>query len=78
MAALTRGERFKDARKVYNRHGSQSMEQVRQATGVSKCALAALENDASSTGVSYLSVAALARHYGVCSDWLLGLSETVE
>ena len=74
MHTLTRGERFKDARKVYNRNGSQSMEQVRQATGVSKCALTALEDDESTTGVSYLSVAALARHYGVSADWLLGLS----
>lgn len=73
MYTLSRGERFKDARRVHNQHGTQTMQQVCLATGVSKRALSDLENDESTTGVSYLSVIALARHYGVTTDWLLGL-----
>lgn len=70
---LTRGERFKDARIVHNRHGKQTLDEVAAATGVSKANLSAIENDkAGSIGAD--SVAALAKHYGVSADWLLGLT----
>ncbi len=71
---LTRGERFKDARIIYNRNGKQTMDEVSAATGVSKANLSSIENDkAGSIGVD--SVASLAAHYGVSADWLLGLTK---
>ena len=74
MVELTRGERFKDARIVYNRNGKQTMDEVSAATGVSKSNLSSIENDkAGSIGVD--SVASLAAHYGVSADWLLGLTK---
>lgn len=71
---LTRGERFKDARIVYNQHGKQTMDQVVAATGVSKSNLSTIENDkAGSIGDD--TVALLAKHYDVSADWLLGLEK---
>lgn len=70
---LTRGERFKDARIVHNKHGKQTMDLVVAATGISKGNLSEIENDkAGSIGAD--TVALLADHYGVSADWLLGLS----
>lgn len=75
MKALTRGERFKDARIVHNQHGSQTMSAVQSATGVSASLIADLENDEKDRKVNYIDVATLAKHYGVTTDWLCGLSE---
>ncbi len=75
---LTRWERFKDARTVHNRFGSQSMATVAAAAGVGKGKIQALEKDDSDggvdRGVDYREVAKLAAYYGVTSDWLMGLS----
>lgn len=73
MATLTRGERFKDARTTHNQHGKQTMKAVETATGVSASLIKDLEDDNSTRSVGYDKVAVLAKHYGVCSDWLLGL-----
>lgn len=75
MKELTRGERFKDARTVHNQHGSQTMSTVQKATGVSASLIADLENDEKERKVNYIDVAALAKHYGVTTDWLCGVSQ---
>lgn len=75
MINLTRGERFRDARTVYNAHGSQTMAEVYSATGISASKIADLENDDKDRGVDYREVGKLAKHYGVSVDWLLGLSD---
>ena len=72
---LTRGERFKDARTVYNQRGKQTMDEVTAATGVSKSLIQALEDDDVARSVGYDKVAKLAAHYGVTADFLLGLSD---
>lgn len=72
---MTRGERFKDARVVYNQHGRQTMAQVHKATGVSASLIQELEDD-SNRDFGYIKIAKLADHYGVSIDWLLGLSPT--
>ena len=73
MCTLTRGERFEDARKVYNRHGNQTMDEVTAATGVKKSMIQALEDDGNNRSVGYDKVAKLAAHYGVSVNWLLCL-----
>lgn len=75
MIALTRGERFRDARAVYNAHGSQTMAEVYSATGISASKIADLENDDKDRGVDYREVGKLAKYYDVSVDWLLGLSD---
>lgn len=75
MCTLTRGERFKDARTVYNQHGSQSMDDVYKATGVSASMIKDLEDDEKERSVGYDKIATLAKHYGVSSDFLLGLTD---
>lgn len=75
MKELTRGERFKDARTVHNRHGSQTMNAVQNATGVSASLIADLENDEKERKANYIDVASLAKHYGVTTDWLCGLAD---
>lgn len=75
MAILTRGERFKDARIVFNRNGKQTLREVEQATGVNKAKIQALEDDEKSRSVGYEDIAALARHYGVTTDYLLSLTD---
>ena len=70
---LTRGERFKDARTVYNQHGHQTMAQVHKATGVSTSLIQELEDD-SDRDFGYCKIVKLAEHYGVSIDWLLGLA----
>lgn len=74
MCKLTRGERFADARTVYNQHGSQSLSEVYKATGVAASLIKDLEDDQKERSVGYDKIAALAKHYGVSSDYLLGLS----
>lgn len=75
MATLTRGERFKDARKEFNQHGNQTMSSVEKATGVSASLIADLENDDKDRRVNYIDIATLAKHYGVTTDWLCGISD---
>ncbi len=75
MVKLTIGERFKDARTVHNIHGNESMDKVQFATGVPKAIISALENSESTRIPGYTHIAPLAQHYGVSTDWLLGLSE---
>ncbi len=72
---ITRGERFKDARVVYNQHGKQTMDDVQKATNVSVGSISQMENDECTTDFGSNKVAALARHYGVSTDYLLGLSK---
>lgn len=65
---------FKLARTKYNKHGFQSVETVSKITGISRSMIEDLESPVGSKrGVSYLKVADLAKHYGVPSDYLLGL-----
>lgn len=75
MSILTRGERFKDARTVYNQNKKQTMKAVETATGISASLIKDLEDDKSTRSVGYDKVAALAKHYGVSSDFLLNLSD---
>ncbi|MBE6960223.1 MAG: helix-turn-helix transcriptional regulator [Ruminococcaceae bacterium] len=75
MARLTRGERFKDARVVYNVHKKQTMDEVAAATGVSKSLIQSLEDDSVNRSVGYDKVAKLAAHYRVTTDFLLGLTD---
>lgn len=75
MCTLTRGERFKDARTVHNQHGSQSMNEVYEATGVSASMIKELEDDEKTRSVGYEKVAVLAKYYGVSADFLLGLTK---
>lgn len=77
---LCRWERFKDARTVYNQHGSQSISAVSAATGVVKSKISDLEKDYSLGGgqprdVGAFDIATLAKYYGVTTDYLLGLTE---
>lgn len=72
---LSRGERFVEARTKYNRHGKQTTHDVAKATGVSASAINALENDDIQRDVGYEKVTLLAKHYGVTTDWLLGLTD---
>ncbi len=71
---LTRGERFKDARTVYNQHGKQTIAEVAAATGIAQGKLSHIETDKAGS-IGSESVKRLAEHYGVSSDWLLGLSD---
>lgn len=75
MPVLTRGERFKDARTIYNQHGKQTLRDVENETGVTASLVQSLEDDESTRSVGYDKVATLAKHYGVSVDWLCGLSE---
>lgn len=72
---LTMGERFKDARTVHNKHGKETTGAVAEATGVSKSTLSEIENDSRIPGAKI--IAELARHYGVSTDYLLGLSDVI-
>lgn len=76
-------ERFNDARMQYNVNGKETMAQVAQATGVPQSVISDLEKDPNKDAdhatkprkVAYQTVAALAKHYGVSADYLLGLSD---
>lgn len=70
-----RGTRFQDAREVYNRHGRQSMREVSDMCGVSFSLISDLENYDTFRSVGYDKIIALAEHYGVSTDYLLGLSD---
>lgn len=75
MHTLTRGGRFKHARTVLNQHGSQSMDEVYSATWISPSMIKDLEDDDKVRSVGYDKIATLAKHYGVSSDFLLGISD---
>lgn len=75
MHTLTRGGRFKHARTVLNQHGSQSMDEVYSATWISPSMIKDLEDDEKNRSVGYDKIATLAKHYGVSSDFLLGISD---
>ena len=72
--SLSRGERFAEARTSYNQHGTQTMDEVAAATGLTKSMISDLESDDKDRKVGYQAVAILAKYYGVSSDFLLGLS----
>lgn len=72
---LTRAERFKDARLDLNKNGKQSMKTVANATGIAASLLKDLEDDDNNRSVGYDKIAVLAKHYGVSSDWLLGITD---
>ena len=74
MVSTTRAERFESARTEFNIHGSQSIAEVAKATGIQASMISDLENNDKTRGVSYEAVAALAKHYGVFADYLIGLS----
>ena len=74
MAILKRHERFQDARLVHNQHNKQTMDEVSTATGISKSLIQALEDENQERSVGYDKVATLAKHYGVSSDYLLGIT----
>ena len=69
---LTRGDRFKDVRLIYNQHGKQTMDEVAKASGVAKSVISNAEAD---KGLTADSLEKLAQHYGVSADYLLGLSD---
>lgn len=75
MIKLTRGERFSDARAQLPA-GKNSMDDVAEATGVSKSLIQALENDNSNRDVGYSKIVLLAKYYGVSVDYLLTLTDT--
>lgn len=75
MSILTREERFKDARTVFNKNGNQTMREVEEATGVNKSKIQALEDNENPRAVGYGDIAALAKHYGVSADYLLSLTD---
>ena len=69
--------RFKKARTVYNRHGTQSTQEVAKETGVTKSLIEDIESTVGKQRyVGYLTVKKLAQHYGVSADYLLELTDT--
>lgn len=68
---LTIPERLKDLRVE---HGL-TLEQLSEATGISRAALGKYEAD-DFKDISPFSIAALAKFYGVSTDYLMGLTET--
>ena len=70
---LTIGERLKDARVDFNKHKKQTIKEVSDATGIPQSTLSEIENDKREPGAGIIKK--LAEHYGVSSDFLLGLSD---
>lgn len=70
---LTMGERLKDARVDFNKHKKQTIKEVSDATGIPQSTLSEIENDKREPGAGIIRK--LAEHYGVSSDFLLGLSD---
>lgn len=68
---LTIPERLKDLRV----ERGLTLEQLAEATGISRAALGKYEGD-KYKDISPFSIAALAKFYGVSSDYLMGLTET--
>ncbi len=74
MIVLSRGERFKDARTVHNKHGNQTTKAVHKDTGIYESMISNLENDEETRSVGYDKIVTLANHYGVSLDYLIGSS----
>ncbi len=73
---VSTAKRFRDARLKYNQNGSQTVEQVSGATGITKSNLGDLESSVCKPrNTGYLTVAKLAKHYGVSCDYLVGLTK---
>ena len=69
--------RFKTARTIHNRHGAQSTQEVAKETGITKSLIEDIESTVGKPrNVGYLTVKKLAQHYGVSTDYLLGLTDT--
>ena len=71
-------EHLKDARTCYNQHSpskKESMDVVAKAIGISKSIIQNLEDEDNDRQPSYLVIRALAKHYGVPAEYLLGLSD---
>lgn len=74
------GDRFRDAREIYNQHGKQSQRDVAKALTVKKIDgedvkitysyLSKIENERPGD-IGYKKVIALAEYYGVSPEWLL-------
>jgi len=64
---------FVQARQEKNKNGFQSIEEVAEATNISKSTIYDLESG-KARGVNYKTVAILAKHYGVSMDYLCGNS----
>lgn len=72
---VSTAKRFRDARLKYNQNGSQTVEQVSDATGITKSNINDLESTVCKPrNTGYLTVAKLAKHYGVSCDYLVGLT----
>lgn len=66
---------FKLARIKYNRNGHQSVKEVSEATGITGSLIDDLEATAGKKrGVSYIKISTLAKHYGVSTDFLCGMT----
>lgn len=74
--------RFKKARTELNKNGHESVKEVFKATGITGSLIDDLETDTATwekwhkapRDVGYSKIKTLAEHYGVSSDYLLGLS----
>lgn len=75
MKNAERARCFKDARTKYNINGNETFRQVSAATGITVSLLEDLENYKKDRQVAYQKIAMLAKHYGVSTDYLLGLSD---
>lgn len=75
--------RFKEARTTLNKHDHESVKEVSKATGITSSLIDDLETDKttwekyhkSPRDVGYSKIKTLAEHYGVSTDYLLGLSD---
>ena len=68
--------RFKCARTKYNQHGPQSVKDAAKETGVTGSLIDDLESSVGKRrDVGYSKIIALAKHYGVTTDYLLGLTD---
>lgn len=70
--------RFRNARKIYNRNGFQSVKDVSKETGITGSLIDDLEGTGEKRDVGYRKIRALAEHYGVSADYLIGLSDSPE
>lgn len=72
---VTEESRFKNARKIYNINGAQSVKEVSKATGITGSLIDDLETSTSKRDVGYSKIKALAEYYGVSVDYLMGLTD---
>ena len=77
-------KQFKEARTTHNQHGHQAIKDVSRATGITGSLIEDLETEdkvfieskKKPREVGYKKIKTLALHYGVSTDYLLGLSPT--